>query len=302
MKKPAIAAFVFLGVIWGSNFVFVKSAAQYITPLQITLLRVLFGFVPVLVYALASGALRREHWRHARHFLVMSLLATAVYYFAFAKGTALLDTSIAGMLGGAIPLFTFLCAWVFLRSEPLSGLKVLGVGLGFLGILLVAQPWSAQGAIDPLGVLYMILGSCSVGCSFVYAKRYISPLGLPAVALVTYQIGLALVMLLVVTPLQGIDAVFADTGAWVGLVFGLGLLGTGAAYLAYYLIVAAFGAVAASAVTYIPPVVALLIGAWLGEPVTGSSWVAVGLILSGVGLVQMRVGGWRGVGLQLLGK
>jgi len=131
-----------------------------------------------------------------------------------------------------------------------------------------------------------------VGCSFVYAKRFISPLGLPAVALVTYQIGLALVMLLVVTPLQGIGAVFDDTGAWLGLVFGLGLLGTGAAYLAYYLIVAAFGALAASAVTYIPPVVALLIGAWLGEPVTASSWVAVGLILGGVALVQVRFAGY----------
>ena len=84
MNKPAIAVFAFLGVIWGSNFLFVKTAAAFISPLQITLLRVLFGFLPVLLYALATGALRREHWKHAHHFLVMSLLATALYYFAFA--------------------------------------------------------------------------------------------------------------------------------------------------------------------------------------------------------------------------
>ncbi|HDS1818133.1 TPA: DMT family transporter [Pseudomonas putida] len=288
MKKTAIAAFVFLGVVWGSNFMFVKWAAQLISPLQITLLRVLFGFVPVLLYALATKALRREHWRHAHHFLVMSLLATAVYYFAFAKGTALLDTGIAGMLGGAIPLFTFLCAWLFLRSEQLNAIKTLGIGVGFAGILLVAKPWSAQGAINPQGIGYMIFGALSVGCSFVYAKRFVSPLGLPAAALTSYQIGLALLMLLVVTPLDGIGDVFTDTHAWVGLVIGLGLLGTGAAYLAYYFIVDAFGALAASAVTYIPPVVALLIGAWMGEPVTATSWVAAGLILAGVALVQLH--------------
>ena len=287
MNKSAIAVFAFLGVIWGSNFVFVKTAAAFISPLQITLLRVLFGFLPVLLYALATGALRREHWKHAHHFLVMSLLATALYYFAFAKGTALLDTSIAGMLGGAIPLFTFLCAWLFLRSEQLTRLKTLGIGLGFLGIIVVAKPWSAQGGIDLKGVIYMILGSLSVGCSFVYAKRFIIPLGLPAVALTTYQIGLALALLAIVTPFHGIGAVFDETHAWLGLVFGLGLLGTGAAYLAYYFIVDALGALAASAVTYIPPVVALLIGWWLGEPVTASAWVAIALILVGVALVQL---------------
>lgn len=287
MNKSAIAVCAFLGVIWGSNFIFVKMAAAFISPLQITLLRVLFGFIPVLIYAVITGAMRREHWKHAHHFLAMSLLATALYYFAFAEGTAVLDSSIAGMLGGAIPLFTFLCAWLFLSSERLTRLKTLGIGLGFLGIIVVAKPWSAQGGIDPKGVIYMILGSLSVGCSFVYAKRFISPLGLSPVALVTYQIGIALGLLTIVTPLHGIGAVFDDTRAWAGLVFGLGLLGTGAAYLAYYFIVDAVGALAASAVTYIPPVVALLIGFCLGEPVTASAWFAIALILAGVALVQL---------------
>lgn len=288
MKKTAVAAFIFLGVVWGSNFIFVKWAAQLISPLQITLLRVLFGFLPVLAYAVSTKALKRSHWRHAHHFLAMSLLATAVYYFAFAKGTALLDTGIAGMLGGAIPLFTFLCAWLFLRSEQINTVKTLGIALGFAGILIVARPWSSQGVISPAGICYMIFGALSVGGSFVYAKRFLSPLGLPAAALTTYQIGSALFLLLLVTPLDGIEVVFLNPRAGVGLVVGLGLLGTGAAYLAYYYIVEAFGALTASAVTYIPPVVALLIGAAIGEPITTGSWIAAGLILAGVALVQLH--------------
>ena len=288
MKKTAYFAFALLGLIWGSNFVFMKWAAKEITPGQIVLLRVVFGFMPILVFALAQRALRWEHIRYAHHFAVMSLLATAVYYFAFAKGTALLPSSIAGLLSGAIPLFTFICAWLFISEEHINMIKAAGVGLGFLGVLLIARPWSNVGTVDIRGVAYMLAGSMSVGCSFVYARKFISPLKLPAVALTTYQIGLAMVFLFLVTSLRGIEAVFNDTRAWIGLIVGLGLCGTGLAYVIYYYIVDNLDAVAAAGVTYIPPVVALLIGVFLvGDTIHPLGYVAMILILSGVAVLQL---------------
>ena len=284
----AYAAFALLGVIWGSNFIFMKWAVAWISPSQIVVLRVLFGFLPILIVALASRSLSWRHLRHVHHFLVMALLATAIYYFAFAKGTALLLSSVAGMLSGAIPLFTFATAWLFLREEPLNRLTIAGTLLGFLGVLLIAQPWSGDiGQVNPAGVLYMIAGSLSVGCSFVYARKFISPLGLSPLTLTTYQIGLALLVLLVTTDLRGIGHVFADQRASLGLVLGLGLCGTGIAYILYYFIVDRLGAIAASGVTYIPPVVALLIGAlWVGEAVRPLHILAMIAILVGVGLLQ----------------
>ena len=286
--RTALLAFVFLGVIWGSNFIFMKWATEEIAPAQVVLLRVVFGFLPVFLYALSQRALRWQHIRHAHHFIVMSLLATAVYYFAFAKGTALLPSSIAGLLSGAIPLFTFVCAWLFLSEERINITKATGVGLGFFGVLLIARPWSGSGEIDLAGVAYMVAGSLSVGCSFVYARRFISPLKIPAAALTTYQIGFAIVFLFMVTSLDGIEAVFGNTRAWIGLVFGLGLFGTGLAYISYYFVVANLGALAASSVTYIPPVVALLIGVFLvGDEINPLGYVAMMLILSGVAVLQL---------------
>jgi len=288
INKTALLAFVFLGLIWGSNFIFMKWAAAAISPAQIVLLRAVFGFLPVFLYALLQGALAWRHVRHAHHFVVMSLLATAIYYFAFAKGAALLPSSIAGLLSGAIPLFALLCAWLFSGEEQINLTKATGVALGCLGVLLIARPWSSPGGIDLAGVAYMIAGSLSVGCSFVYARRFLSPLSLPATALTTYQIGLATVFLCMVTPFAGIDAVFRDTRAWIGLVFGLGLCGTGLAYLAYYYVVANLGAVAASGVTYIPPIVALVIGAVLvGDEIEPLSYIAIMLILLGVAALQL---------------
>jgi drug/metabolite transporter (DMT)-like permease len=288
MKGIALFAFVLLGAIWGSNFIFMKWASAEIEPAQIVLLRVVFAFPPVFLYALSQRAVRWQHMRHAHHFAVMSLLATAIYYFAFAKGTALLPSSIAGLLSGAIPLFTFVCACLFLHDEVINTTKVAGVALGLFGVVLIARPWSAVDHVNMVGIAYMMAGSLSVGCSFVYARRFISPLRLPASALTTYQLGFAVVFLSMVTRLDGIDAVFGNTRAWIGLVFGLGLCGTGLAYIFYYFIVANLGALAASSVTYIPPVVALLIGIFVvGEEVNFLEYLAMLLVLSGVAVLQL---------------
>ena len=104
-----------------------------------------------------------------------------------------------------------------------------------------------------------------------------------------------MILLLPVTNPHGIGAVFGDTRAWTGLIFGLGLCGTGLAYVIYYFIVENLGAVAAAGVTYIPPVVALLIGVFLvGDTMHPIGYVAMILILSGVAVLQL--GSRQGVG------
>ena len=69
--NPAYPAFALLGLIWGTNFLFMKWASVYISPAQIVFLRVLFGFVPLLAFALATKALKWRHLRHAHHFVAL---------------------------------------------------------------------------------------------------------------------------------------------------------------------------------------------------------------------------------------
>ena len=135
----------------------------------------------------------------------------------------------------------------------------------------------------------MVVGSLSLGVSFVYARRYVTPLNLTAAALTTYQLGFACLILILVTPLDGVGAIFDDPKASFGLIVGLGLLGTGVAYILYYFIISRLGAVGASTVTYLPPVVALLIGTmFVGEPIEWLDLLAAGLILGGVFLMNRR--------------
>lgn len=283
----AYAALVLIGLVWGSNYIFIKIASEVLPPMQIVLLRVAAGFLPLLLAAWGTGAISPAQLRHLPHFAVMSVLATSFYYYGFVAGTALLPSGIAGLLGGAIPIVTFLTSLAFLRSERPNRLMASGVGLGFIGILLTARPWENGATISTLGVLWVLAGVVSVGVSFVYARRYLAPLGLKPLALATWQTGLALLTLALLTDTTGMSAILDQPKALAALVLGLGVLGTGLAYLIYYYMVQHLGAVGASGATYLPAVVALLIGAGIGEPVTPLEIIALVLILGGVALIQL---------------
>ncbi len=285
-----LLAFCLLGAIWGSNFIYMKLAVELITPTQVVFFRVLFGFIPVAIYAYLSDTLSWTHLKHSGHFLIMALLATALYYYGFAMAAALLLSGVAGALSGAIPLFTFLLAVLFIAEEKATRLKIAGVLIGFVGVVMIGRPSGDDLMSTNLeGVFYMVAGSLSVGASFVYAKRYVIPLKIPPAALTTYQLGLGLLLLALFTSHDGITNIFTDTHASAGLIVGLGLLGTGLAYILYYYIVEQLGAISASSVTYIPPVVALLIGALIvGEPIELADYGATLLIFTGVFLLKKK--------------
>nr|WP_299245072.1 DMT family transporter [uncultured Halomonas sp.] len=282
----AYIALVALGIIWGSNFIFMKWATDLISPTQTVFLRVLFGFLPLALAAWRAKVLKRDQLRHLPHFAVMSVLATTFYYYGFVAGTARLPSSIAGLLSGSIPIFTFICAFLFLRQDRPTGQMAIGVALGFIGIALSARPGEGTDGVALAGVFWMLAGTLSLGVSFVYAQRFLSPLKLPPLALATWQTGLALMTLLILTDFDGMAAITTDSRALLGVVVGLGMLGTGGAFFCYYFIIEKLGSVQAAGATYLAPVVAVIIGAAVGEEITGFVILALVLILGGVVLIQ----------------
>lgn len=280
--------FALLGLFWGSNFIYMKWAAEFITPAQITLLRVFFGFVPLALVAWRKGVIHRNQLRHVPHFFVMAVLATAFYYFAIAEGTALLPSGIAGVLGGSISLFTTIATLLFLRSEKPNALMLVGVVVGFVGIVLIARPWEGSDrTIDITGVFWMLAATTILGVSYVYVRRFLSPHNLPPLALATWQTGLALLVLLLVVDRTGTGDILRNWHAAASVAIGLGVLGTGMAFLIYYYLLQELGAVAASGATYITPNVALLIGWAAGEHVGILEIAAIILVLTSIAMLQI---------------
>ena len=265
-----------------------KLSSDLITPLQIVLVRIVFGFIPIAIFAALTKTLKLSHLRHIGHLFVLSLIGTIAYYYGFAKGASLLYSGVVGALSGLTPIFSYLLALLLIAEEKASPQKISGIGLGFLGILLIARPFGADiSHVNLEGVGYTLVGSFSIGASFVYVKKYVLPLNIPASALITYQLGLGIIILLLVTDLQGIGKVWNDAYVAAGLIIGLGIFGTGIAYIIYYYIIEELGAVAASAVAYVPPVVALIIGVLIvDEDILAWDYFGAALILTGVVLIN----------------
>ncbi|SAL62689.1 putative DMT superfamily transporter inner membrane protein [Caballeronia choica] len=289
MRKTYIA-FLLLGIFWGSNFIYMKWAGEFISAGQISLLRVFFAFVVVLALAWQKKVLSFEQIRYAHHFAVLAALATAFTYFSMARGTSLLPSGIAGVLGATPPLFTALAAHVFLRQERMNGLMVLGVGLGLAGITLISRPCSlasAGGSLDMQGVAWLLSGAMAFGLSYVYVRMFMSGINVRPIAIVTWQMGIALLMLLCATDLSGIGRVFSDWRAAIGLAVGLGVLGTGASLFLYYLLLEELSAVAAASAIYITPVVSLAIGWAVGEQIGLADAFGVALIFCCIAALEL---------------
>lgn len=286
--KVTYLALCLLGLFWGSNFIYMKMAVLYISPSQITLLRVFFGLLPLLVFAIYKNVINRSQLKFFFHYTVMAAVATAYYYYAIAKGTALLPSGVAGILGGSIAMFTLIATLIFLRSEKLNTMMTTGVALGFLGIFLIVRPWEAIGReIDMRGVLWMLSATSILGVSYVYVRRFLTPHNIPPLALATWQTGIAFIILLVTTPTSGITNISQDVHACLGVIIGLGVLGTGGAFLLYYYLVQELGAVAASGATYITPIVALSISWLVGEKVGLIEIGAVALVIASIAMIQV---------------
>ena len=265
-----------------------KVAVEEVTPLQVVFLRVFAGFIPVFIYSIYKKKFKLEHLASVRHFIVMSLLATALYFYGFVKGTEYLYSGVAGAVSGSIPIFSFFAAVIFLPNEKFSKKKLCGCLIGILGVVIIAKPFS--GEIDSnliTGLLWMTLGSISLGLSFVYAKKFIIPLGIESSTLVAYQLGIASLLLFVITDFTSIQNIENNYIILLGTIFGLGFIGTGMAYIIYYYLVENLGAVKASSVAYLPPVVALILSAFIiGEPINIYDYVATIFIFSGVFLIN----------------
>lgn len=133
----------------------------------------------------------------------------------------------------------------------------------------------------------MLAATIVLGISYVYLRRFLSPHNLPPLALATWQTGLALVVLLFVVDRTGMSNILQDWNAAAGVVIGLGILGTGMAFLIYYYLLQELGAVAASGATYITPNVAMLIGWAVGEKVGILEIAAIIFVLTSIAMLQI---------------
>jgi drug/metabolite transporter (DMT)-like permease len=222
------------------------------------------------------------------HIAVAAAFGNAAPYLLFALSEQKVSSSTAGILNATTPLWTIVIALATRHERTLSLTRAAGLAVGFCGALLVFSPWQAGAGLISGGALESAGAALAYGISYVYMDRFIARRGIGPVALSASQLLVASVFLAVGLGIAGAPA--PRVGATVAVsIATLGLLCTGVAYMLNYQIIASVGATAASTVTYLLPVVAIILGvAVLGEHITVSVLAGVALILAGVALVRKR--------------
>lgn len=274
-----------LGGVWGASFLFIKVIVEETSPLDLVLGRLLLGALTVtLIMALRRVPFRRSPTLLAKISL-MAVFANILPFALIAWAEQHIASGTASVLNSTMPLFTALFAAAFLAEERFTAGRLVGLIAGFLGVaILTGNDILEITDSSVLGQLAVVGAAACYGAGTVYARtllRWENPLSLSGLQLLIGAL-LAIPLLLAV---EGSPDYSLSVEAWLSLL-ALGIFGSGFAYIAYLWLVDHVGSVRTSLVTYIVPVVGLLLGwAVLDESIGLNTALGTGLIILGVASV-----------------
>jgi drug/metabolite transporter (DMT)-like permease len=260
-------------IAWGASFYFIEVGLDHFEPGAVAFLRVLFG---AAVLALIPAARRPVERADLGGVALLGAVWMAVPFVLFAIAQQSIDSSLAGMINAAAPLFTAAIAAVLVRRLP-SRIRGTGLLIGILGVAVISIP-SIEGGSSGLGVALVAIATFLYGCAFnlnaaLQRRNETLPVVLRA----------QLAALVLLAPI-GAVGIAGSEFAWssAAAVFVLGTVGTGAAFVWFAILTARAGATRASLTTYFLPVVAIALGALaLDEPIRAYALAGTALVLSG---------------------
>lgn len=282
--------FVLAGVVWGASFLFMKVSLEGISPAQVAWTRIVLGALTLGVLVLA----RREHLSRSirvwGHLTVLGLTFCVFPFLLFSWAQQHVSSGVASIFNATTPIMTAVMAWLVFRVERLKTLQVVGIAVGVLGVLLIIAPWQGIALDGSLVAELAILGAtASYGFSLAYMRRFASNTGMSALGFTFGYIAMAGVVMGVLTPFLVLTPVRLDLPIVASLLM-LGCLGTGIAYVWSQNTVRAWGPTRASTVTYITPVVGVVLGILiLGETMSWNEPVGALVIFLGILLAQDRL-------------
>ena len=281
--------FFALGLMWGSSYLFIKLAVDDFGTFTLVALRLAIGAALLWVVIRAAGqALPREP-RIYGHLVVMAVVNIVIPFALITWAEQSVDSSIAAILSSAVPLFAIVIAPLFLHDEPIRVNGLVGLAVGFVGVIVLTSNDLSIAGADVTGEIALLGAALSYAVGAVYARRNMRgvPPMIPAVFQVTFAMLIAGTIAIVLE--HPWDA--RPDGEAIFSILWLGILGSGLAYLAMFRLLAVWGATRTTLVAYEIPVVGIVLGFLvLNEPIDGRLLIGTALVVGGVALVNSRFG------------
>lgn len=281
--------FLALGFMWGSSYLFIKIAVVDLGPFTLIAGRLGVGAALLwTVIRLMREPLPRDR-RAYGHLVVMALVNIAVPFFLITWAEQSVESSLAAVLTSLVPLFVVVLAPMFIHDEPLRVNAIVGLVVGFVGVVVLTGRELTGTGSNLAGDLALVGASLSYAAGAVYSRRNVRGLRpmIPAVFQVTFAFVITAVLALALEHPWTIRPAAQTAFAIVWL----GLLGSGLAYLAFFRLLGRWGATRTALVAYVLPVVGIVLGFLvLNEPIDARMLVGTALVIAGVALVNSRTG------------
>lgn len=251
---------IVLALLWGPAFLFTKVVVEEIPPFTLVAVRVSLAAVILYLILKAQGLnlpKSRAIWKHSA---VMGLLYNAVPYVLLSWGEQYIDSALAAILIGTIPIFTVLLSHFFIGNDQLTPAKIGGVLIGFSGVIFLVLPALLSGVQATLwGLLAALVAASSYAGAVVYGKQYLR--GLPPLVGPTTQLLLASVFLIPVSLIVE-QPYTLSLPSWpvLGSLLLLSVVSTVLAFIVYYRAMEIMSALNLSMTSYLIPVVATVLG------------------------------------------
>jgi drug/metabolite transporter (DMT)-like permease len=280
------ALFILLSIIWGSSFILMKEGMVRLSPYQVASIRILSAGLVLIPFALrAMRAIPRDK---VLLVLLSGVLGNCLPAYLFCIAETRLDSGLAGILNALTPFFVILIGMAFFQLKA-NAVKITGVIIGFIGLCLLVTATGHFGLQNFSYSLFILLATFFYGLNVNLVGRHMQGIGSINIA------SLAFVFLIIPTALvlwaTGYFSMPVSEPAVLRSTLAsciLGVFGTAAASILFYMLIKRAGNLFASMVTYGIPFVALAWGAWYGEMVTWLQVGCLGIILVGVYLVNKK--------------
>ncbi|MGA7147473.1 MAG: DMT family transporter [Microbacterium sp.] len=291
MSQFSIAIqFVLAGVVWGSSFLFMKVALEGISPAQVAGSRLVFGALALGLFVLIKRESLPRRLRIWGHMTVLAVTFCVVPFLLFSWAQQHVTSGLASIYNATTPIMTAIMAGLLLRVEKLKRLQIAGIGVGILGVVVIIGPWQGLDLSQSLVAQLAILGATACyGFSLAYMRRFVADTGMSALVFSFLNIGIAAVIMIALSPAIALTPVELDPWIVTSVVL-LGCLGTGIAYVWNQNVVRAWGPTRASTVTYITPLVGVVLGVLiLGEQLSWNEPAGALIVFLGILLAQDRL-------------
>lgn len=276
---------------WGTSYVFIKIGVETLPTFTLIAARLGIGLTILATVVFVAREPLPRNPRIYGHLIVMAVINIVLPFYLITTAERSVDSALAAILNGAVPLFVIVIASLFLHDEPITVNRLVGLIVGYAGVvILVSRSLGLAGGESSLAGELALLGSTlAYAAGAVYSRRNVRGLRPMIPALV--QVGFAFIIVCVMALVFEDPFAVAWTPPAIGSVVWLGILGSGFAYLVNFRLLARIGATRTSLVAYLLPIVGITSGAIVfQETVDARVLFGTGLVFAGVALVNSRYG------------